>query len=109
MATASKKTAKTAPKKAPSKAQLAARAKFAAMAKAKKIVAKRVVSVNSEPSKMTKRQAKTSSVARIPGLGVKPLSKPAYAETSYLTRGKREPVVKDRTVKFIDGTASLWM
>jgi len=102
-----KKPEKTGQKKAPSKAQLAARAKFAAMAKSKAVVKKRVASVNARSSKVTKKQSKTSAYAKIPGLGVKPLSKPAYAETDYQTRGEREPVIKD--VPKIGYSTSIWM
>lgn len=107
MAKKAAKSKKTAEKKAPSAKQLAARKRFAEMAKAKKTVAKRVVSVNAKP----KSKAKSgSSLAKIPPLGVKPLSKPAYAETDYQTRGKREPVVKETKMRnWIGNEVSVWM
>jgi len=105
MAKKASKSKKTAQKKAPSAAQLAARKRFVEMVKAKKTVAKRVVSVNSKPKSKAKSE---SAPAKIPSLGVKPLSKPAYAETDYQTRGKREPVIKD-SPKIGYSTSVFWM
>jgi len=95
MAKTTAKSKKTAQKKAPSAAQLAARKAFAEMAKQR-------AGGNSgkSASKKTTRKKAKKSVAKaerepkIPTTRIKPISKPAFSENTFVERKRDKPVVK---------------
>jgi len=89
VANESKKTPKTGAKKAPSAAQLKARAAFAARAKLGKI--KKGSSVTRAKNKAPK-STKEPFAGKIPSLKVRPVSKPAGQGSDYLVRPRRKPV-----------------
>jgi len=88
VATTPKKTPGKGAKKAPTKKQLVARAKFAAMVKSGKF--KKSASVKASKRTVRKREIRSG----IPSLKIKPISKPAYAARTEISRDRKTPVIE---------------
>jgi len=96
VATLTKKAPKTGPKKAPSAAQLKARANFAKMAKAGKLKKGSSVTRAKNKAPLDKKEA---FAGRIPTLKIRPVTKPAGQGSDYLVRPRRKapPPPKPKT------------
>jgi len=111
MAKTTAKSKKTAQKKAPSAAQLAARKAFAEMAKQRAGGNSGRSSSKKTTRKKAKRTvAKAEREPKIPTTKIKPISKPAFSENTFVERKRDKPVVKYKLTKDWSAIAPhVWM